>query len=201
MIKFALGCDKEHEFEGWFGSNEEFTRLQKRGLVDCPICNSTKINKLLMAPAIPKKSNSVADNIVPCEPNDGDAGTNINVDELAKNEIIEQPTNSVVAGSGAIKPGQKIDNAPTTAAAIPELPPQLADAHAQMIEKVREFKKHVIENTEDVGSNFVEEARKIHFGETEKRGIHGKADIQEAIELAEEGIDVMPIPELPEEKN
>lgn len=194
MIKFALGCENEHEFEGWFGSNDEFTRLQKRGLVDCPICNSTKIDKLLMAPSIPKKSNSVAGTVVSHE---ADADSNLSVNS----ENIEQSSNNSGAVSGAIKPNKQIDNASSTAVAIPELPPQLADAHAEMIEKVREFKKHVIANTEDVGSNFVEEARKIHFGESEKRGIHGKADLEEAIELAEEGIDVVPIPELPEEKN
>lgn len=192
MIKFALGCENEHEFEGWFGSNDEFTRLQKRGLVDCPICNSTKIDKLLMAPSIPKKSNTIAH-------------SSSQIDGAEKpshnGENSEQLSNESIKASGSINPDQQVDNASKTAVALPQLPPQLADAHAEMVEKVREFKKHVIENTEDVGSNFVEEARKIHFGETEKRGIHGKADIQEAIELAEEGIDVMPIPELPEEKN
>ena len=44
-----------------------------------------------------------------------------------------------------------------------------------MVEKVREFKKHVVANSEDVGDKFVEEARKIHFGESEKRGIYGGA--------------------------
>lgn len=185
MIKFALGCDNAHEFEGWFGSNDEFARLQKQGLVDCPICNSTKVDKLLMAPAIPKKSNS------------------LDVSQIKKEaESVEEnsPSSSNVPAAKQT-PNEQPEPLSSNAVAVPELPPQLADAHSKMVEKIREFKKHVIDNTEDVGKNFVEEARKIHFGEAEKRGIHGKADLAEAIELAEEGIEIVPIPELPEEKN
>ncbi|MBL1404478.1 MAG: hypothetical protein COC17_07720 [Hyphomicrobiales bacterium] len=190
MIKFALGCDNEHEFEGWFGSNDEFVRLQKRGLVDCPICNSTKIEKLLMAPAIPKKSNAVV-------LTQGQAASE-KLEEKADISCIGMPSKAAAELTAQIEPLEKPSS---TAVAVPELPPQLADAHFEMVEKIRAFKKHVIDNTEDVGKDFVEEARKIHFGEAEKRGIHGKADLAEAIELAEEGIDVVPIPELPEEKN
>lgn len=185
MIKFTLGCENEHEFEGWFGSNHEYVRLQKQGLVGCPICNSVKVEKLLMAPAIPKKSNIV-------DPTQ-------TVSDGASNEI-----NSKLRLKTSVEikaPHEPLEKTISTAVAVPELPSQLADAHSEMVEKIRKFKKHVMDNTEDVGNNFVEEARKIHFGESEKRGIHGKANLEEAIELVEEGIEVMPIPELPEEKN
>ena len=52
-----------------------------------------------------------------------------------------------------------------------------------------------------VGDKFPEEARKIHYGETEARGIYGQASVEEAAELMEEGVGVMPIPQLPEDKN
>ena len=78
--------------------------------------------------------------------------------------------------------------------AVPHLP-------AEMVEQLRQFKKHVEANSENVGDKFPEEARKIHYGETEARGIYGKASIEEAAELMEEGVGVMPIPDLPEEKN
>ena len=54
--------------------------------------------------------------------------------------------------------------------------------------------REVIQNTEDVGDRFAEEARRMHYGETDSRNIRGQASRQEAVELIEEGIDVMPLP-------
>lgn len=54
--------------------------------------------------------------------------------------------------------------------------------------------RHVIENTEDVGERFVEEARRIHYGESDARNIRGQATREETEALQEEGIDVMPLP-------
>jgi hypothetical protein len=53
--------------------------------------------------------------------------------------------------------------------------------------------RHVLENSTDVGNRFADEARKMHYGETEERSIRGKTSPQEARALAEEGIDVMPL--------
>ena len=53
--------------------------------------------------------------------------------------------------------------------------------------------RHVIENTEDVGERFPEEARKIHYGEVAQRGIRGRASSEEAQALREEGIEVAPL--------
>ena len=66
------------------------------------------------------------------------------------------------------------------------------------LRKMRQFmtglRKYVEENAENVGRDFPEEARKIHYGETEERPIYGEATITEAKELIEEGIEVAPIP-------
>jgi hypothetical protein len=64
---------------------------------------------------------------------------------------------------------------------------RLQDLWAQT---VREVLKH----TEDVGERFPEEARKIHYGESQARGIRGQASVEERAELADEGIEVMPLP-------
>ena len=72
---------------------------------------------------------------------------------------------------------------------------------AQMVEKIRQLKREIEKNADNVGEKFPEEARKIHYGEAEARGIYGKASLQEAAELAEEGVEFLPLPELPEEKN
>ena len=54
--------------------------------------------------------------------------------------------------------------------------------------------RHVVANTEDVGSRFADEARRMHYGEQEARSIRGQTSVREAVELMEEGIDVMPLP-------
>ncbi len=54
--------------------------------------------------------------------------------------------------------------------------------------------RHVMANTEDVGERFAEEARKIHYGESEERGIRGQATPQQTEALLEEGISVLPLP-------
>ena len=65
--------------------------------------------------------------------------------------------------------------------------PELQAAWMQLV-------KQVMANTEDVGERFAEEARKIHYGESEERGIRGQASREETQELWEEGIRVLPLP-------
>lgn len=54
--------------------------------------------------------------------------------------------------------------------------------------------RQVMANTEDVGNRFAEEARRMHYGDTEARNIRGQASMKETVELLEEGIEVMPLP-------
>jgi hypothetical protein len=77
----------------------------------------------------------------------------------------------------------------------------LSGEQREMLAKMRELKKALIESSEDVGERFPEEARRIHYGEKKARGIHGKATLADAAELAEEGIEVMPLPDLPQDGN
>ncbi len=63
------------------------------------------------------------------------------------------------------------------------------------------MRQAVVENGVDVGRSFPEEARRIHYGEAEPRGIYGQAEIAEAKALLEEGIAVLPLPVLPEDRN
>lgn len=88
--------------------------------------------------------------------------------------------------SGAREPA-----APAPAAApAPGAEPTPADLQAAWLQAVR----HMLANTEDVGERFAEEARRIHYGETEHRGIRGDATAQERQALADEGIEVFSIP-------
>lgn len=67
--------------------------------------------------------------------------------------------------------------------------------------KLKELREHIVKNADDVGQKFPEEARKMHYGETEHRSIYGVASPEDARELAEEGIEFHPIPILPDERN
>lgn len=71
----------------------------------------------------------------------------------------------------------------------------------EMLAKVREAVAEIRNNAEDVGEKFPEEARKIHYGETEARGIIGQATRDEVVALVEEGIEVAALPVLPEDAN
>ncbi len=70
-----------------------------------------------------------------------------------------------------------------------------------MMTMMREMRKHVESTAENVGDKFPEEARKQHYNETEKRGIYGNATPDDARALVEEGIEVYPMPRLPEDGN
>ena len=69
-----------------------------------------------------------------------------------------------------------------------------AAPNAQLQAAWMQLVKQVMANTEDVGERFAEEARKIHYGETEERGIRGQASREETQALLEEGIGVLPLP-------
>jgi len=72
---------------------------------------------------------------------------------------------------------------------------------AELIEAVRKLRRQVEENADYVGDRFAEEARKIHYNEVEPRGIYGEASLEEAKSLLEEGVEVQPLPPLPEDAN
>jgi hypothetical protein len=72
---------------------------------------------------------------------------------------------------------------------------------AELIARLRELKAQLTASADNVGRAFPEEARKIHYGDAEARGIYGEASGEEVRELVDEGIAVMPLPVLPEERN
>jgi hypothetical protein len=55
MIRYQLVCSKDHDFEGWFRDSAAYDAQAKKGLLVCPTCNSKKIMKAPMAPAVSKK--------------------------------------------------------------------------------------------------------------------------------------------------
>ena len=74
-------------------------------------------------------------------------------------------------------------------------------ARRQAVDKLRQAVATIKANAEDVGGKFPEEARRIHYGEADARGIIGQATVAEARSLIEEGIDIAPLPLLPDDVN
>ncbi len=135
MKVLDLQCSAQHQFEGWFASEDDFQGQLARGLVECPMCGDTAVVKKPSAPRL---------NLGAAQP----------------------------------KPKQEVMTAPD------------AKLQAAWLKLVR----HVVANTEDVGEGFAEEARKIHYGESQERGIRGQATPEQTRSLLEEGIGVVPLP-------
>ncbi len=164
MIRYALVCSQEHEFDAWFRSSDDFEQQASRGLVTCVACGTTNVQRALMAP-----------NVVT---------TRARASEVAQLDV----TAPNVAPGG-----------PDTQ---PMVSPSAADPEQKaMLEALSEIKRKITASADYVGDRFAEEARKIHYGEAEERGIYGQATSDEARALVEEGIDVYALPILPDERN
>jgi hypothetical protein len=169
MKVLNLQCAGMHTFEGWFGSEEDYQSQRERDLVACPLCANTDVRKLPSAPRL---------NLGAAEP------------RSAKTPTQEE----AAATSGAVSPAANVSttpNAETVASSLAQVHPEAAE---MVQEAWLKMVKHVIANTEDVGQNFAEEARKMHYGESEERNIRGQASIEETKDLLEEGIEVLPLP-------
>ena len=91
---------------------------------------------------------------------------------------------------------------PVETAPEPQQPVALLDERATALRAaIRELRSKIIEDSVDVGDQFPAEARKIHDGDAPARSIRGQASLEEARALIEDGIPLMPIPSLPEERN
>ena len=140
MIRYALTCDHEHAFEGWFASSVDYDDQQGRGLIECPLCASKLVRKQIMAPSV--------------------VGTKRSPQELSPAKI-----------------------------------------QSMMMEAAGRIRQHVEDNFDDVGDGFASEARAIHEGKAEDRGIYGQATPSEVRDLVEDGVPVAPLPPEPLKKS
>jgi hypothetical protein len=177
MIKYALICDQGHTFESWFSNAQGYETQVKRGFVECPTCQSKQVSKALMAPA---------------------------VSTSRRKEAIRAQTAAMTAAAMQAQ-AQSAAAAPPPAIPAPvETPPPVAlldEGQQALRAMVRELHEKLTENSTDVGDRFTTEARDMHSGEAPMRPIHGRATLEEAKSLIEEGVPVMPLPTLPDERN
>ena len=87
----------------------------------------------------------------------------------------------------------EVEKAPM-APAVTALSRRPAPNAVQLRQALTELREKVEQNCDYVGKEFSEEARKIHYGEAQARGIYGEATPEQASELVEEGVDVAPLP-------
>ncbi|MBI5131134.1 MAG: DUF1178 family protein [Rhodopseudomonas palustris] len=166
MIRYSLRCDNGHQFESWFQSSSAYDSQVRRKLVNCPACDSTKVEKAIMAPRIVGKKGR------------GRAP-----------EPVEAPASAPAAPTEGAASGE--------ASATPLLMAQERELRA----KLKELRDHIVKTADNVGESFPNEARKMHYGDIEHRPIYGEASPAEAKALIDEGIEVAPLPVLPEDRN
>lgn len=160
MKVFDLGCQLDHRFEGWFASQAAFDDQQARGLVECPICGSHEVRRLLSAPRLNLSG--------------------------AQAPASASHATADARGTPATPDADRAAGPPVPVASGVDV----RHLQAMWLKAVR----HVVANTEDVGARFAEEARRIHYGESDARAIRGVASRDEARALVDEGIDVMSLP-------
>jgi hypothetical protein len=113
-------------------------------------------------------------------------------DMPSNHETAPAPHPPAAAGKGEAAPA-----AATTPTPVAMISPQ----EQEFRRKLRELRDHLVKNAENVGQRFPEEARKMHYGETEHRSIYGVASPKDAKALHDEGIEFSPLPVLPDERN
>lgn len=164
MISFDLRCGQSHVFEVWFGSSQDYEDQRKNGHIECPFCGDA--NSIEKAPMAPNVASRK---------------------DAVRQEQPPEPTEPTPRGTGSETASDISPN--TGPAQAPTVPTQ-----QQVMQLAMRLREYVEKNSEDVGQSFPEEARKIHYGETEERAIHGQATEDEREELADEGIEVTQIP-------
>jgi len=172
MIIFDLICSESHIFEGWFSSSDDYQTQVDKGLLSCPHCGSYDISKSVMSPNIGMKSNQ---------------------------KIYEKPAISAGSADEQIHKSHEIAN-DVENAPLANIDTQLNDnMHKKMVEAIAKVQKEVLKDSTWVGNKFAQEARAIHYGEADKRLIHGHASQDEVSELSEEGINIaaLPMPYIP----
>ncbi len=142
MINYSFCCGAGHEFSVYFKNGDSCDKQLKKGLVECPYCGDSKVQKLLSAPNVAAKNNS----------------------KKVVKDFSTEPTDKELRAAW------------------------------------KKLYSHIKNDFDNVGDEFPDEARKIHYGEAEHRNIYGKADYKEVKALHKEGVKILPLPMIDEKK-
>ena len=178
MIKYQLVCQQHHEFEGWFKDSAAYDEQAANGLLCCPLCDSDQVKRALMTPNLvsPKQRKPVTPS----------ASDHLPAAELAA---------SVPAPSAPPRAGHATAPGPS-----PVMQAEQVQAFGAALAELRQLRQKIVKDCRDVGDNFAEEARKIHYGEAEAEGIYGQATQEERESLKDEGIEIFDMPWVPSDQ-
>lgn len=175
MIQYSLKCAEGHSFDSWFQSAAAYDKLAAAGLVTCAICGGTKVEKAIMAPRVRPGRKAVSG---VGEPERRSTPPQPAAAEKAEAQVSQRPSAPEAAAPGLLsRPSGEVERA------------------------IAELRRKVEANSDYVGDSFVKEARAMHLGEAPERAIHGEAKLEDARELIEEGVPVMPLPFRPGRKS
>jgi hypothetical protein len=174
MIVLDLLCDNGHRFDGWFASTAAFRDQMAKGLVQCVLCQTAAIKQLPSAPHVRRAGGADAADSADSSASETHARTGGH-----------HTTHAATPGAGSALGSQQGSAGEK-------------DREAQMAESLFAAIAKLARQAEDVGDRLPEEARKIHYEEAPARSIRGQATPEEARELLEEGILVLPAPVPPE---
>jgi hypothetical protein len=107
----------------------------------------------------------------------------------------------IVSKKGCEKPPASAMPLPAAEPTAGESTPLMMAQERELRAKLKELRDHIVKNADNVGERFPNEARKMHYGDVEHRPIYGEASPDEARALIEEGVEVSPLPVLPEDRN
>ncbi len=175
MILYDLRCRKGHVFEAWFRDSAAYDDQAEAGEVACPTCGSKKVAKAPMAPRLAKGGLSKG-------------GAETGEAQCAEARTAETQT----AEAGPAEAGR----AETETAKAETAKAETAKA-AEAMRALRGLRRKVEDNFDYVGNGFAEEARKIHYGESDAHNIYGETSDEEAKELHDEGVAFTRIPWAP----
>ena len=180
MIKYQLICDQKHEFEGWFQGSAAYDEQAANGLIRCPLCDSDQVKRALMTPnlASPKRRKSAVPSASDQQP--------------ATEPAASVPSSPLSAPSASSRIGH-----PTPPDQARVLQAEKVQAFGAALAELRQLRQKITRECRDVGDNFAEEARKIHYGEAEAEGIYGQATQEERESLKDEGIEIFDMPWMP----
>jgi hypothetical protein len=193
MKVLDLHCPQEHQFEGWFASEDDFQSQNARGLIECPMCGAQEVRKSLSAPRL-----------------------NLLSSRSSRTQGLSRDPARLSHDAGAVGGEGGAGAMSNSSAQVGSAPPQASEggaqdtatpalSHAMQDNTHRHLVQHqlqahwlkvvqqVLANTEDVGSQFASEARNIHYGEAEERNIRGQVSADESMALLDEGIAVVPL--------
>jgi hypothetical protein len=198
MIVYALRCDSGHGFDAWFKDAAAYDALAAAGEVACPDCGSTGVAKAPMAPAIGGRAAARAEAARESLSRAARSGAALSEAALSEAVLSGEVLSGEVLPGGAPSdsaPGRAPDGAGDADGPRSGMP---ADPRARALAAVRQkliaLRRQVEATHEDVGERFAAEVRAIDAGAAEDRPIRGRATADEARDLIEDGLPVLPLP-------